>query len=272
MQRALILLILLLGIAFTDLSFAAKLPCFNMQDNPGQVGETLTATYDTCEGADQPIASPGGDKAIQLYPRWYHIENNAGAIGAESMFVGYWYPGMTWATVADWCSNKCAGWLVSHVQQKTGQICIQLVQQTNPNTDIYQASPAPPTCIVVGNECDFDTPNTSINFPTGSVNDLQGTTQATTVNLQCGDDADVRYTLRNSQSTITDGNNISLYSGSDGKITGQIFIDGHPFTTEGIVFNESSGNNPHEIGVTLNINGEPVGEHTGSFILVSEIQ
>lgn len=268
MYRALTLFTILFISLFAHTALAATVPCLKMQANPGEVGQTVVATYDTCEAGDEPLQYPSTGY-VQLYARWYHPDTDNGAVGPDILSLGKYTSGMKWSDVTTMCKGKCEGFMPSHVQQKVGQICVKLI---NDDREPYDYSPATASCIVVGNECDFDALNASITFPEGSVSDLNGQRQGTNVNLQCGDDADVRYTLKSSTSTISEGNTVTLYSGTDGSITGKIFIDDKPFTASGLVFNENAGSNQHEISVTLNINGKPVGQHAGSFILVSEIQ
>lgn len=269
MHRILTLFTIFFISLFSHTALAATVPCLKMQANPSVVGEALVATYDTCEAGDKPLQGLSTNDHVQLYARWYHPSDDGGIVGNDVIDAGKYKSGLVWSDVAAMCKGKCEGFTPSHVQTREGQVCVKLV---NGKYTPYDYSPAAASCIVIGYQCIFDVQNASIIFPEGSVSDLNGQRQGTNVNLQCGGDTDVRYTLKSSQSTISEGNTITLYSGADGNITGKIFIDDKPFTAGGLVFNENGGSNLHEISVTLNIDGKPVGQHAGSFILVSEIQ
>lgn len=265
---------LLLSCSTMSFSFAATVPCLKMQANPGNVGDTIVATYDTCDAGDQPVPAPADGKNIYLSARFYHPEDDNGAVTADNILVGNWKSGMYWSDVADMCKGKCEGFTATHVQQKVGQICVKMIENRY-NDATYKYSPAAGSCIVVGNECDFESQQEDITFPPGAVDQLNGATQGVNVSMQCGGNAEVRYDLKadaSSQTHIDDDNEIEIYSGKDGNITGRVFMDNKPFSDDGIFYNEYAGTNSHEITVTLNVTGAPIGEHSVSFILVSEIQ
>jgi hypothetical protein len=229
-----------------------------MLNESGKVGDILQANIKLCEAVDSQLVPPTTGN-VQIAFWWYHPDSAGAVIGKEILDMGKYEEGMKWSDLANKCQNgvDCGSFIASHTQALPGQICAQLVE----NGSTSNISPGPPGCIVVGNECSFESSNYAIEFGTHQNSEVNGLSKNITVNVQCGFDTDVKFSLETADSTV--------YEGKDGKLEAIFYLDDKKLSSTPINLTERMGNNSHVLKTVLSSTGFITGVFSKSFVIIA---
>jgi len=240
-------------------SVAVQVPCANMLTESGAVGDQLQAGIKLCEASDASVPSPGTQN-VKLQVFWYHPETGNGPVTAKTLDMGKYVAGMTWSDLAAVCrqDNRCNSFIADHVQEDPGQICVQLV--VGANTSASHRSPAQPGCVVVGNECSWETSNYLVDFGTVKAPDVNGLTKDISVNIQCGFITGVSFSLESDE--------LALVGSDASDIRASFALDGAPLSTTPLTLTERQGNNLHTLKTTLKSSGKLSGGVFSSSLVI----
>ncbi|HBV9912367.1 TPA: hypothetical protein MEA72_004518 [Klebsiella aerogenes] len=262
----LIIAVLMLASVWCSPALAVAIPCAHITTESGHVGDELHAGIKICDGADAPVPPPTTGN-VKIRVGWFHLNDNRFKQDGDVLDLGPYQPGMTWSDLANMCKNsdRCGAFTGTHVQQQAGQICTQLIVNQDQEYDYLpsvHASLAPPSCVVVGNECSWEASNYLVDFGTVNSSAVNGLTKEISVNIQCGFATDVSFSLAS--------DSLALSRDNFDSISALFTLDGVQLSATPIKMAQRPGSNLHTLRTTLKSSGTlPNGKFSGSLVIVA---